>query len=68
MIKKKIIGYTTGVFDLFHIGHLNIIKKAKKKCDFLIIAISSDELCFKIKKKKTEIPLKKRKKIIKNKK
>ena len=52
-----IIGYTTGVFDLFHIGHLNIIKESKKKCDYLIVAVSSDELAFKLKKKKTSNPL-----------
>lgn len=66
MTKKKIIGYTTGVFDLFHIGHLNIIKKAKKKCDYLIVAISSDELCFKLKKKKPVIPFEERIEIIKS--
>ena len=51
-----IIGYTTGVFDLFHIGHLNIIKNSKKKCDFLIVAVSNDQLAFKLKKKKTSNP------------
>ena len=66
MTKKKIIGYTTGVFDLFHIGHLNIIKKAKTKCDYLIVAISSDELCFKLKKKKPVIPFEERKEIKKS--
>ncbi len=45
-----IIGYTTGVFDLFHIGHLNIIQRSKALCDFLIVGISTDELVFKEKK------------------
>jgi glycerol-3-phosphate cytidylyltransferase len=48
---KKIIGYTTGVFDLFHIGHLNILKRAKSQCDELIVGVTTDNLCMKLKNK-----------------
>lgn len=53
---KKIIGYTTGVFDLFHIGHLNILKRAKGMCDELIVGVTTDELAEKRKGKKPIIP------------
>jgi len=63
---KKIIGYTTGVFDLFHIGHLNILKQAKSCCDYLIVGITTDSLVLKIKNKKPIIPFKERIEIVRN--
>lgn len=63
---KRIIGYTTGVFDLFHIGHLNILKKAKSQCDFLIVGVTSDETCLSVKNKKPVICFKERIEIVRS--
>lgn len=49
--KKYKIGYTQGAFDMFHIGHLNLIRNAKAQCEKLVVGVNSDELIEKYKKK-----------------
>ena len=58
-----IIGYTTGVFDLFHVGHLNILRNAKAMCDRLIVGVTIDELVA-YKNKSAVIPFEERIEIV----
>ena len=66
MKKKIIIGYTTGVFDLFHIGHVKVLQRAKSLCDKLVVGVSTDALVKKYKNKKPIIPFSERVEVIKN--
>lgn len=65
-MKKQVIGYTTGVYDMFHIGHLNILKNAKKYCDKLIVGVSTDEVVIKNKNKAPVIPFSERLEIVRS--
>lgn len=64
-IRNKNIGYTAGAFDLFHIGHLNLLKRAKENCNYLIVGVTTDELIETTKGHKPAIPLAERMEILK---
>jgi len=63
-MKQYKIGYTTGVYDMFHIGHLNILRAAKELCEYLIVGVSTDELVEKYKQKTPIIPFNERIEIV----
>lgn len=60
-----VIGYTSGVYDLFHIGHLNLLKNARGMCDKLIVGVTTDDLV-KYKGKKAFIPFEDRIEIVRS--
>ena len=59
-------GYTQGVYDMFHIGHLNLLKHAKERCDYLIVGVNSDNLVREYKNKTPVIPENERREIVAN--
>jgi len=57
---EKRIGFTQGTFDMFHIGHLNLLKNARRQCDYLIVGVNTDELVESYKGKSTIVPFEER--------
>ena len=65
-MKQYQLGYTQGVFDMFHIGHLNLLNHAKDCCERLIVGVNSDELVRSYKHKAPVIPEEERRLIVEN--
>jgi glycerol-3-phosphate cytidylyltransferase len=63
---SEVVGYASGVFDLFHIGHLNILKSASENCDRLIVGVASDEYIENLKGNAPVIPFEERAEIVAN--
>ena len=52
-----VVGYVPGVFDLFHVGHLNALRQAREQCDVLVAGVVSDEVCEQVKGLRPFVPL-----------
>ena len=63
-MKEKIIGFTAGTFDMLHIGHLNLLRNARSRCDYLIVGVNSDRLVEEYKHKRAVVPLEERMEIV----
>lgn len=66
MVKKYKVGYTQGVYDMFHIGHLRLINRAKEQCETLIVGVNADRLVEEYKHKTPVIPEAERQEIVSN--
>lgn len=61
---RKLIGYVPGVFDMFHIGHLNILRRSRERCDWLVAGVVTDEACEAMKGYRPVVPLEERMEIV----
>lgn len=62
----KVVGYAPGVYDLFHVGHLNVLRQAKERCDFLIAGVVSDAMAEQAKGRRPVVPLNERLEIVRH--
>lgn len=60
------VGYAPGAYDMFHVGHLNILRLAKQHCDYLIAGVVSDEMCELTKGRRPVVPLAERMEIVRH--
>lgn len=60
----KVVGFAPGVFDVFHMGHLNILLRAKEHCDYLIVGVVTDERVEAVKGKTPMMPLDERRELV----
>ena len=60
----EVLGYAPGVFDLFHVGHLNILRRAREHCDRLVAGVCSDDLVQRLKGRPPAVPLAERLEIV----
>ena len=60
----KLVGYCPGIFDMFHVGHLNILRRSRLDCDYLIAGVVTDEVCERSKGKRPVVPLHERIEIV----
>ena len=59
-----VVGYTTGVFDLFHVGHVNVLRRSKENCDILVVGVTTDELARARKGREPVVPFEERSAIV----
>lgn len=59
-----LVGFTAGVYDLFHVGHLNLLEASRGRCDYLRVGVISDELCWVLKRVRPFVPLEERMRIV----
>ncbi len=64
LVTDKRVGYAPGIFDLFHIGHLNVLRNAKDLCDYLIVGVVSDEMASRVKGLTPVVPIDERLEIV----
>lgn len=63
-MSRRIVGYAPGAYDLFHVGHLNILRHARRRCDYLIAGVVADEVLEVTKGRRPLVPLAERMEIV----